>query len=144
MESMKLALMKRIKEAMPEVAVDEDYGQLESQDDQYPVVFPCVLIEMSETEWTTECLLPVLQKGVTSVTLRLAINCYDDTHYGSTTEERIADRETMRDQLFKAVQGVRFRPEISPLDRRRSNEYTLEGGVKVYKLTFQYTERVKL
>ena len=44
MESVKLALMKRIEEAMPEVRIDEDYGQLESQEDQYPVVFPCVLI----------------------------------------------------------------------------------------------------
>lgn len=46
MESVKLALMKRIEEAMPEVRIDEDYGQLESQEDQYPVVFPCVLIGM--------------------------------------------------------------------------------------------------
>ena len=51
MESVKLALMKRIEEAMPEVHIDEDYGQLESQTDQYPVVFPCVLIGMGDTEW---------------------------------------------------------------------------------------------
>ena len=50
MESVKLALMKRIEEAMPEVRIDEDYGQLESQEDQYPVVFPCVLIGMGDTD----------------------------------------------------------------------------------------------
>ena len=87
MESVKLALMKRIEEAMPEVRIDEDYGQLESQEDQYPVVFPCVLIGMGDTEWQPMANRPGVQQGKTSVTLKLAIDCYDDTHIGSTTEE---------------------------------------------------------
>ena len=77
MESVKLALMKRIEEAMPEVRIDEDYGQLESQEDQYPVVFPCVLIGMGDTEWQPMANRPGIQQGKTSVTLKLAIDCYD-------------------------------------------------------------------
>ena len=68
MESVKLALMKRIEEAMPEVRIDEDYGQLESQEDQYPVVFPCVLIGMGDTEWQPMASRPGIQQGKTSVT----------------------------------------------------------------------------
>ena len=117
MESVKLALMKRIEEAMPEVRIDEDYGQLESQEDQYPVVFPCVLIGMGDTEWQPMANRPGVQQGKTSVTLKLAIDCYDDTHIGSTTEEKIAERE------------------------RRSAEYALGGGVKVYEVTFEYLVR---
>lgn len=74
MESVKLALMKRIEEAMPEVRIDEDYGQLESQEDQYPVVFPCVLIGMGDTEWQPMASRPGIQQGKTSVTLKLAID----------------------------------------------------------------------
>ena len=72
MESVKLALMKRIEEAMPEVRIDEDYGQLESQEDQYPVVFPCVLVGMGDTEWLPMANRPGIQQGKTSVTLKLS------------------------------------------------------------------------
>ncbi len=144
MESVKLALMKRIEEAMPEIHIDEDYGQLESQTDQYPVVFPCVLIGMGDTEWQPMANRPGVQQGRTSVTLKLAIDCYDDTHVGSTTEDKIAEREQMADQLFRAVQGMRLSSKMSELDRRRSIEYALNDGIKVYEVTFEYLVRVIL
>lgn len=145
MESVKLALMKRIREAMPEiVTVDEDYGQLETEADQYPVLFPCVLIAHGDTEWQTMSNRPGLQQGKTPVTLKLAIDCYDDTYSGSTTEGKIADREQMAERMFRAVQGMRLTREMSELDRRRSTEYALGGGVKVYEVTFEYLVRYVL
>ncbi len=144
MESVKLALMKRIEKTMPEVHIDEDYGQLESQIDQYPVMFPCVLIGMGDTEWQPMANRPGVQQGRTSVTLKLAIDCYDDTHVGSTTEDKIAEREQMTDRMFRAVQGLRLSPKMSELDRRRSTEYALDDGIKVYEVTFEYLERVIL
>lgn len=141
MESVKLALMKRIKEAMPEAYIDEDYGQLESQEDQYPVVFPCVLIGMGDTEWQQMANRPAIQQGKTSVTLKLAIDCYDDTHVGSTTEDKIAEREQMAGRLFRAAQGMRLSQKMTELDRRRSTEYTLGDGIKVYEVTFEYLVR---
>lgn len=144
MESVKLALMKRIKEAMPEAYIDEDYGQLESQDDQYPVVFPCVLISAGDTEWKSMANRLSVQQGRASVKLKLAIDCYDDTHIGSTTEDKIAEREQMVGRLVKAMQGVRLLPRTTELDRQRSSDYTLGGGIKVYEETFEYNVRVVL
>lgn len=65
MENMKLALMKRIREEVPEIAtIDEDYGQLEVEEDQYPVVFPAVLINADGTEWKTlNAGQPAIQRG---------------------------------------------------------------------------------
>lgn len=144
MESVKLALMKRIKEAMPEVHIDEDYGQLESQDDQYPVVFPCVLISAGDTEWKSMANRLSVQRGRASVTLKLAINCYDDTHIGSTTENKIAEREQTVWRLVKAIQGEKLLPRTTELDRQRSSDYTLGGGIKVYEETFEYNVQVVL
>ena len=144
MESVKLALMNRIKEEMPEVYIDEDYGQLESQDDQYPVVFPCVLISTGDTEWTSMANRLSIQRGHASVKLKLAINCYDDTHIGSTTEGKITEREQTVERLVKAIQGVKVLPRTTELDRKRSSDYTLGGGIKVYEETFEYHVQVAL
>lgn len=144
MESMKLALMKRIKEQMIEiVTVDEDYGQLETEEDQYPVVFPCALISNPKIDWTTQSAVrPVVQRGTVRLSIKLAVDCYDDTHIGSMTEDKAQEREQMNDRLFRLVQGFRTRKETSPLSRIESTEYPLGGGVKVYMTTFQYTEMV--
>ena len=56
-------------------------------------------------------------------------------------EEKIAERERMADRLFRAVQGMRLSQRMSELDRRRSAEYALGGGVKVYEVTFEYLVR---
>ena len=96
---------------------------------------------MGDTEWQPMANRPGIQQGKTSVTLKLAIDCYDDTHVGSTTEEKIAERERMADRMFRAVQGMRLSQRMSELDRRRSTEYALSGGVKVYEVTFDYLVR---
>ena len=45
MEDIFLAIQERIALKMPELSlVDEDYGQLVTEEDTYPVTFPCVLI----------------------------------------------------------------------------------------------------
>ena len=33
--------------------VDEDYGQLQTDEDTYPVTFPCVLISVDKVDWET-------------------------------------------------------------------------------------------
>ncbi len=140
MENMKLALMKRIREEVPEIAtIDEDYGQLESEDDQYPVVFPAVLINADGTEWQTlNAGQPALQRGSASFSLKLAIDCYDDTHIGSSTEDRILERDALNERIFNAVQGFKVESALSAIVRVRSREYSLGGGLKVYETTFSY------
>ncbi|MEA4949709.1 MAG: hypothetical protein VB068_08690, partial [Petrimonas sp.] len=47
MELLFLSLQKQLADNMPEIAlIDEDYGQLtlNSEEDTYPVTFPCILI----------------------------------------------------------------------------------------------------
>ena len=84
MEEIFIAIMERIAEKMPELSyIDEDYGQLEAgaEEDHYPVTFPCVLIGNAESDWND--LGYGVQKSESLITIRLAIDCYDDTHYTS-------------------------------------------------------------
>ena len=84
MEEIFIAIMERIAEKMPELSyIDEDYGQLEAgaEEDHYPVTFPCVLVGNAESDWND--LGYGVQKSESLITIRLAIDCYDDTHYTS-------------------------------------------------------------
>lgn len=143
MESLISELISLIASAMPSLAlVDEDYGQLENIDDSdddrqmYPISFPCVLIDAPETEWSN--LAPGVQKGVCTVRLRLCIDCYDDTHYGSDTTGRITERDAMRHELHAVIQN--FRPaDDGALVRTASRFYTFNHGIKVYEMSYKTT-----
>lgn len=137
MEDIFLAIQERIAQNMPELTlVDEDYGQLITDEDTYPVTFPCVLISTIEADWTDIGI--GVQKGDCNITVKLAIDCYDDTHYASGTADKIRERLQMNNRLYKLLQGYRQSRETSPLKRVKGTDYALSGGKKVYETTFRF------
>lgn len=142
MEQLFNDIQKQIAEKMGDTVslIDEDYGQLEALingEDQYPVTFPCVLISIPETIW--ENLKGNLQHGKTTVTVRLAFDCYDDTHYGSTQEQHATQRMQMASRLNSALHGWRFDGCATVLLRRASRQFSLPGGIKVYESEYTTT-----
>ncbi len=143
MELLLYHLIDHIREEMPELSlVDEDYGQLEAIDkvdmDTYPVTFPCVLIDIPETDW--ENLAGKSQKGKARIGVRLAVDCYDDTHYASGTMEAILERAGMVERLHRALQC--FRPvKDGELIREKSRFHTWNHGIKVYEMLYSVSVR---
>ena len=138
MESLLVNLINKIAGELPWVrTVDEDYGQIEALDDEnidmYPLTFPAILIDLPGTEWSDAGDLS--QRGVCEVRVRLAIDCYDDTHAGSQTTDRIMQREEKRKALHALLQGYRVSSEGS-LIRTRSKFFTFNHGIKVYEATY--------
>ena len=131
-------LVAHINEQMPELSmVDEDYGQLENLEDDnrdmYPITFPAVLVENTETEWSN--LAGRNQKGDAMFRVRLIIDCYDDTHAECGTQYAVEEREDMRSRLHTILQG--FRPvDDGVLIRKRSKFFTWYHGIKVYEMTY--------
>ena len=118
MEEIFIAIMERIAEKMPELSyIDEDYGQLEAgaEEDHYPVTFPCVLVGNAESDWND--LGYGVQKSESLITIRLAIDCYDDTHYTSGTYDKVRERQLKAKELYKALQEFQCTEETSPLVR---------------------------
>ena len=113
--------------------VDEDYGQLEMIDmtdrETYPLTYPACLIDAAECAWTN--VEGISQRGTLQVRVRLIMDCYDDTHYGSGTVEKIRERATTRIELHKLLQGHRY--EGQELIRSNSRFYTQNHGIKVYE-----------
>ena len=139
MEQFLLLLLRHIAEKHPEFSlVAEDCGQLETQEDTYPVTFPCVLVGNTDIQWTDLDEGSSSQKGTATITIRLAIDCYDDVHIGSFQEDSIAHRYLLASSLHDTLQGLEFidPPDIWPLSRIRSRDYTLPGNIKVYETTY--------
>ena len=140
MEEIFIAIMEHIAETMPELSyIDEDYGQLEptEEQDSYPVTFPCVLIGNTESDWND--IGYGVQKSESLVTVRLAIDCYDDTHYTSGTYQKVRERQLKAKELYKALQGFQCTEEATPLVRVKSRDYSLPGNIKVYETMFSFT-----
>lgn len=138
MEKVFISIIERIAAQMPELStVDEDYGQLETQEDTYPVTFPCALIGNIYSDWTNIGL--GVQHSESFVTVRLAIDCYDDTHLSSGTYEKASERMLMAKKLYKSLQGFKCNKNTSQLVRVKSRDYSISGGIKIYETTFKFT-----
>jgi hypothetical protein len=140
MEELFLAIMRQIGETMPELrTIDEDYGQLafDENANTYPIVFPAALVGNIKLNWSTS---GRLQQGVGELMVRLAIDCYDDTHLGSGTEDKIADRQRMHSRLCRALHYFEPLDNMGALERITSVDYTLQGpgNIKVYETTFRF------
>ena len=138
MEKLLKSLIELFGQEMPElVTVDEDYGQLEminqENRDTYPLTFPAVLIDAPDVMWSN--IAGLSQKGDATIRVKLIIDCYDDTHYGSTTTDMIEGRAEMRRDVHKLVQGYRI-DGTTQLIRTSSRFYTWDHGIKVYEQTY--------
>ena len=160
MEILFLSLQKQLADNMPEIAlIDEDYGQLnlDSGEDTYPVVFPCILIGIRETqEWKN--LAGKSQKGDVTVDIKLAIDCYDDTHHipGMDTgvkalfNSKAAERMRLAKKVHLVLQnfagkilsdesGELMDKYFMPLKRSSSVFYNRPHGIKVYEQSYTAT-----
>lgn len=135
MEHLLYHIIRHITEEVPRLSlIDEDYGQLENLDqtsrDMYPLTFPAVLVEVSDIRWSS--VQGNNQKGEASIRVRLLVDCYDDTHAGSSTEFAILERDELRRALDATLQG--FRPTADGgMMRERSTFFTFNHGIKVYE-----------
>jgi len=137
MEEIFMAVLELIAQDMPELSlVDEDYGQLETDEDTYPVTFPCALVGNMQADWGDTGLGQ--QQGVVTFTTRLAIDCYDDTHIGSGTTDKVKERLQMANKLYKTLQCFQPIDDMGPMFRVKSRNYSLPGGIKVYETMFQF------
>jgi hypothetical protein len=139
MDEIFINIMERIAGNMPDLSlIDEDYGQLEmsAEEDKYPVTFPCVLIGNIDADWRDLGLGN--QKGAALITVRLAIDCYDDTSFASGTYDKVRVRRQMDRKLYKVLQRFKSSQCATPLVRVKSRDYALPGYVKVFETTYAF------
>ena len=158
MELLFLSLQKQLANNMSEISlIDEDYGQLnlQSDEDTYPVTFPCILISVREVQdWKN--LAGASQRGEVLIDVKLAIDCYDDTHHVRNMDDKLtalfASKAVERMLLAKRVHRLlqnfagKILPDkngepidkfFSPLKRASTLFYTMPHGIKVYEQSYK-------
>lgn len=134
-------LIARLQAKVPELMlIDEDYGQLETDPgEQYPVVFPCALLSAVSAEYTAMGIpRTATQRATAEITVRVAMDCYDDTHAGSGTTGRITERARLNSRVVQALHGYRPQGSVSPMVRIRSQAATTPYNWKIYETTFRW------
>jgi len=135
MEDLFNEIQTAIAENMPSVSlVDEDYGQLQTEEDHYPVTFPAVLINMEGVAWET--ITDEYQRGTFTNTIKLCLDCYDDTHYTSGVAGKASERIAMFKELHSVIRQIEP-ANATTLERISSRWYSLPGIIKVYESTYE-------
>lgn len=117
--------------------IDEDFGQLESLDNEtdcYPLTFPAVLVSVDNVVW--ENTGQRNQTGNATITVRLLVDCYDDTHAGSTTIEDVLRRCALNRGLTDLLHGLRVCENNGMLTRVSSRTYNAPHLIKVYESVY--------
>ena len=135
MEHLFNIIQTAIAEGMPGLTlVDEDYGQLQTNEETYPVTFPCVLIGVQGIDWQT--ITDDYQRGTATIVTKLCIDCYDDTHYTSGTADKVSERIGQFKQLHDIVRLLES-DNATPLERTSSRWNSLPGAIKEYESTYE-------
>lgn len=144
MEEIYLEIAKIIRQEVPELDhIDEDTGQLYpvQYDDryEYPVLFPCLLIDAATIDWKAERQTD-FQRGNASVILKLAFKCDEDSHYSSSEYGnsfcQMKERQDICRKVVSALHGKTLKPAMSPLLRTQTRNYSIPGRVRIYEMTF--------
>jgi len=135
MDEIFLALLQKIADEVQELReVDMDWGQLETQEETYPIDFPCCLIDISNVAWE-QTGVP-FQTGLATVKLKIAVNMLDDTHFSGGKFQNAVNRLAVVKSVHNTVNL--FRDEgFSKLVRSNTRRYNMPGGIKVTELEYE-------
>lgn len=140
-ENLYLFVSGRLTERIPELQyIGEDLGELEAYSngmtDGYPIPAIAAFIGNAVTDW--EEVGAGVQKGKCTFTVRLALDCYHDTHVGSGTEDKTLERLALNKRIYLALQGQVLERGGDYIKRVKNIDYTLPGSKIVYETTFGF------
>ena len=97
MKSLFIDIRKKLKRdpMFSDFYVDENYGQLDSETNTDKVVFPCILLDVTQTEWDN--LTHGSQVGTFTVKASLAIDCEDQEELDVYADEEELDDDNQED-----------------------------------------------
>lgn len=135
------ALQDRINEKLKWLngEIDEDYGQVEmmlnDDEDHYPITSPSCFISVDNMSFKSFAGAAArVQQCEITITVKLLIDCYDDTHYKSGTADKIKERMQKMHELHSAIQGFKIGEGV--LDRISGRYQTLAHGLKLYQYSY--------
>lgn len=147
MEEILETLIQRIQAEMPEIRyVSEDCGQLEMLEERertdYPVQFPAVLVDCTESQWSN--VWGLSQKGAVTVKIRLLADCFEEIQAGIPSPAATGQRAVLQTRLYEVLQGFRAADFAHGLIRSGAGTRVFRHGIKVYETVYQDTLDARL
>jgi hypothetical protein len=137
MEAIINQITDHLEAAIPQLKyVDEDWGQLDYYSPNFPVKWPCALVDIQSATWDN--LLKKVQHGLVQVSVKIA----DIKISNSSTKAPAGQRTkansffTLTQTVFKALHTWSGSDDYSGLIRTAERRIKRDDGVKVYELIF--------
>lgn len=141
METIYSEIIARLKSEVPELRyIAPDDGQFEVEPDDnnnYPVLLPCALIEVEAIDWTSTD-YPV-QRGDAVLTIRFGWrqpSRLDNLQSATATADALA-RWAVHKKIAKALNGFSG-TNFGELERSRTEREKLPGAVKLFNISFDF------
>lgn len=123
--------------------IDEDWGQLDYYNDNPPVKFPCVLLEIQQIPWQNE--LNLVQNGIMNISLTVADIKLSNTSFGAPTKQKTnaASIFTTLEDIHKALHGWRpvtdknvALPDFKLLTRISTRKIKRDDGIRQFEVIY--------
>lgn len=133
------AITERLSEKEPHLKyIDEDWGQLDYYQENPPVKFPCVLLELQQANWRNQS--QKVQDGVLSISIRVADIRLSNTSLRAPAvqKDRAAAIWLILQNIHTALHGWRpgrF-PEFGVLTRVSSRRVKRDDGIREFEVVY--------
>lgn len=138
MEAIITAVKNRITALNPAFKyVDEDWGQLDYYSPQFPVKWPCLLVDVQTVQWQNEGNL--MQKGLATVSIKIAHLRLSNSSAKAPQQQQQNNNSffALTQGVFKSLHGFTANNEVfTALIRVSERRVQRDDGVKVYEMVF--------
>ncbi|MBC7399832.1 MAG: hypothetical protein H7289_07780 [Mucilaginibacter sp.] len=137
-----LAVQQRLNSQLTDVKwIDQDLGQLEFYTTRPAVNFPCLLIEVDDTDYSDEGENSQIGEGIIQV--RLGLTVYTDANNLTPTlyKEKAIDYYNLEHRVNKALHGWCDGRFFNPLMRRKSFKEKRDDNIRVRVLRYAFAFR---
>ena len=134
-----LAVQNRLTAKVPAIKwIDQDLGQLEFYSGKPPVLFPCILLDIVDVQYTDNSLNS--QIATATLEVRLAVTSYDHSAHITPLNrtERALEYYNLEHLVNQALHGWCDGNYFAPLSRKSSQTEKREDALRVRPLRYEF------
>jgi hypothetical protein len=116
--------------------IDEDWGQLDYYSPDFPVKYPCVLIDLAQVPWSNQGKL--IQMGLVSVSIRVANMKLSNTNVKAPASQQAAAASIfdLLTSIHQALHGWTADSMNGPLTRTLTRKVNRDDGIREFEMIY--------
>lgn len=114
--------------------VDIEAGQLDALDDNYPVSYPAVWVDVQNIDWRNTGY--GVDHGTVTINFRVALDIYNDTHTGAPDREKALAQFGILARLHSVV-GLHGGKHYNRFARVHTAAEKRSDGLKVFNISYR-------